>query len=99
MKAFDIIVDNSENIVIRDGDFLVGPSDNQHVRHLFRANPGQYRVSPGIGIGIESALNGPLRPVAVESLIRVNLERDGYLVISVSVSLRSGINVNAERIK
>jgi len=99
MKAFDLLVDASENLVVRDGDFAVGPSDAQHVRHLLRANYGHYRFAPLVGVGIERRLSGPFTAPGLEAAVRRQLDADGYLVVLVQVSRTAGININAERIR
>lgn len=98
MDAKDILVTNNENIIIADGDFKIGTSDAQHVRHLLKAYPGQYRLAPLVGVGIMDRLNGPRNSTALESVTRRNLEDDGYLVIRVQ-SVGDGLDVNAQRIR
>lgn len=97
--AFDITLQDNEDFIFENGDFRVGESDEQHIRHLHKADIGQYRVSPDVGIGYYRRLNGPFYAARYENIIRKQLEIDGYLVVRVTVDSDGSSNVNAERIK
>src|SRR5688500_13441263 len=49
-QNIDILLDENEDLMIRDGDLVIGPSDDQHLRHNFMANKGSFRkVLVGFG--------------------------------------------------
>lgn len=67
--AQDILTVNGE-IQVKDGDFVIGNSDHQHVRHILLAHPGHYKNAAPIGVGVHTYLNSPL-----DGKIRQELER------------------------
>ena len=83
MIATDILTDDTGELIIRDGDFAVGPSDEQHMQHLLWANPGTYKQFPLMGIGIFRMLNGSISPTDLNALrarIVQNATADGMQV-------------------
>ena len=53
----DILLDENDDLLIRNGDFVIGESDNQHQQHILIANKGEYKESPEVGVGISKMLN------------------------------------------
>jgi hypothetical protein len=91
----DILVDDTGDIACENGDFVIGPSDDQHVQDLILASPGDYKESPMLGVGIINTLNGKLDG-AMKRKIRINLEADGYKVNSITQNEEGTINVDYE---
>lgn len=67
------------DLELRDGDLLIGASDNQHTEHILIADKGQYKGVPEIGVGITNMLNDE---TVTEFLIdaKKNLQYDGQTV-------------------
>jgi len=79
------------DLQVRGGDFVAGPSDDQHIQHLMLASPGHYRERPEVGMGLLEFANAPLSAPETNRLrkvIRLTLEADGYQ--NVQVRLRAG---------
>lgn len=69
----------TEDVVIKDGDFALAESDNQHQKHILQAYKGEYKKSPEIGVGIEQMLNDDsIVPFLLEA--KKNLEYDGMII-------------------
>lgn len=82
MERKDIIfgIDAGEtgvDLLIRQGDFVVGPSDTQHCLHIMEAMPGQYRQWPVLGVGVRRMLLGNVTGTEKRT-VRVQLQLDGY---------------------
>lgn len=76
--AKDIIYNN--DIEFENGDFKIGDSDLQHVEHVLRAYPGNYKASPWLGVGIEDFKSAPMTASTRQKLereIKLQLESDG----------------------
>lgn len=75
----DILVDENNEIIIVNGDFALGESDHQHVKHIVEAFKGEYKANPLVGFGVISYLK---RDEKIESEFRrdlkIQLENDGY---------------------
>jgi hypothetical protein len=75
----DILLDEQNEPLIVDGDFVIGQSDQQHVKHIVEAFKGEYKSNPTVGFGVISYLK---RDELIESEFRrdlkIQLENDGY---------------------
>ncbi len=85
----------NDDLEIKDGDFMVGESDNQHVKHILSASKGEYKASPELGVGIEKILNTE-EPMEFLIEAKKNLEYDGMKVKDISFTANGTINVDAK---
>lgn len=77
----DILVSESDDLLIIDGDFVVGESSNQHIRHIIMGNAGDYPEKPKLGVGFQCYQHAPLTPETKakwQRLIQIHLISDGY---------------------
>lgn len=51
----DFIV--NDDLEIKDGDLLIGISDEHHQKHILIAEKGEYKQFPELGVGILNLLN------------------------------------------
>ena len=81
----DIVTDPTDNndLLIRNGDFVISDSGVQHIQHILEADSGQYKQHPKVGVGIRRALNGSI-DAEVKRLIQLQLESDGLEVESIT---------------
>ena len=79
----DILLDDDDDLIFSDGDFAIGPSDQQHQKHILIANKGEYKAHPEVGVGIIDMLNND---AYTETLIETKkqLQYDGMLIKNVS---------------
>ncbi|MCT4613584.1 MAG: hypothetical protein N4A49_01765 [Marinifilaceae bacterium] len=54
----DILIDSVRNPIIRDGDFVTGNSEQQHIDCIVEAPKGLLRQFPISGFGIKRFLKG-----------------------------------------
>jgi len=74
------------DIRIKDGDLVVGDSDNQNIEFIIKAKPGQFYQFPTLGVGIVDEVKGSITPQALRIKIKNNLEADNYRVNRIEVS-------------
>ena len=89
MIATDIQCDDSGELIIEDGDFRMGPSDAQSMQFLTWANPGSFKQSPTMGIGIFDMLNastGPVNMNALRQRIVKNATADGMNIVNLDLT-------------
>ena len=79
----DLLLDDSNDLILEGGDFAVGHSDEQHQKHILIANKGEYKEHPEVGVGIENMLNDD---AYTEMLIETKkqLQYDGMVIKNVS---------------
>jgi hypothetical protein len=78
----DILLDENGGVVIKDGDIVIGYSDNQHQQHIIMANKGEFKESPEIGVGIVRMLSDD-DPTDILIEIKKNLQYDGMRINNV----------------
>jgi hypothetical protein len=94
--------DNDLYISPVTGDFVIGPSDNQHIEDLLASAPGHWKEFPQVGANVPLLLKGRANVQEVEGRIKLELEADGYQVrrpsIKVTANGNATITPNAIRI-
>lgn len=74
---------DNNDLVVSNGDFYIGFSQQQHIAHILEADGGQYKSSPKLGVGIRRYLNGIIDG-EVKRLIQLQLESDGHEIRSLT---------------
>lgn len=84
------------------GDFVMVPSDNQHIKDILQSYPGWWKNAIQLGAGLPALLKGKINVALVESRVKSQLESDGYKVgrpkVTISPNGVTNIIPNAERI-
>lgn len=85
----DILLNDTGDVKIENGDFAVGISDFQHQEHLLVFQKGALKENLTVGVGIENFL----RESDIDGLeyeVNVQFTRDGMVVKSVSFDEQTG---------
>lgn len=77
MAAIDFLNGPDGNLLIQNGDFVVGPSDEQHNLSIMRANPGDWKEYPLVGFGPYKYLNSRATSSQLNRNARIQLKADG----------------------
>ncbi len=88
----------NDDLEIKNGDFAIGESDNQHVQHILLSSKGEYKERPELGVGLERMLNTE-EPMEFLIEAKKNLEYDGLKVNNISFTEQGTISVDAKYIK
>ncbi len=97
MAVKDIMLGIDGDLLIQDGDIVLGDSDDQHNQHLLVAAPGLIRRSPLSGIGMQARLKGQLSLKEADKLnqeVQLQLQADG--VQNPVIKLNSIIDLNID---
>lgn len=103
--AKDIALNDSVDLFIDNGDFVVVESDQVHIEHIILAEKGNWREWPVLGVGIMRYLNERGRVqnrVGLQRKIRVQLEYDNLNVTQLHLEQEatlSNIKIEAKRIR
>lgn len=89
----DILID--DDLVFEDGDFAIGLSDKQHIKHILTAFKGEFKAHPEIGANLEEMLSDDRY---MEFLIEAkkNLQYDGVEVRNISFNENGKLIVDGE---
>lgn len=85
----DLLLDDTDDLLIENGDFVIGISDLQHQEHLLVAQKGDFKQYPDIGVGIQNFL----RETNIDGLImevRKEFVKDGMEVSLVDFLEQTG---------
>ena len=73
----DILIE--PDLQIANGDFNIGDANNENIKYLCIANPGQFLLSPTVGASLYRAQNASTNDARVlTASIRDQLRSDGY---------------------
>ena len=92
----DILLNESNEVDFLGGDFLVGVSDQQHVRHIIEANKGHYYQNPFVGLGANDLINGTINRDELRQDIKIQLKADNYRPLQVFIDSNFDVFINAE---
>jgi hypothetical protein len=93
----DFLNDDDGDMLINDGDFVSGLSDDKHVSDILSANKGFYRQYPTLGAGILRFLKKQDNNLAeMKREIQVNLQSDGYKINDLTITKEGIMNLDYE---
>lgn len=99
----DIQLTNPQgDLKISHGDFIIAPSDEQHIFDIINDNPGEWQQFPNIGVGLNQYINGSNLSILAQN-IKIQLQSDGYSVGNIQIALNQStsqlnVNPNASRL-
>ena len=91
----DILLNDSGDLMVRNGDFVIGESDGQHIQHIFEAEPGDFKQSPLVGLGIRKKINGIFNGIFRREAM-IQLLADGFTVNKLVIE-KENIEIDAYR--
>ena len=89
--ANDILLDENGDLVIANGDFVVGDSIDQEVATLLQLNKGELKEFPILGPDLIKLINSNTSEVELRQIIKTELKRDGksYQELKERIQLRT----------
>ena len=72
------------DLMIADGDLVVGESDTQHIKHIILTNPGDWKKDPETGGAIRRQINRIDNKIYRRKL-KIQLEADGWNLNQVKI--------------
>lgn len=84
MTFQDFNLDSTGDLNIANGDFVVAPSDVQHVDDILTFFAGSWKQFPILGVGLIQYLKSENSQAAI-NLIKQQLQSDGYSISNVKI--------------
>ena len=83
----DIALDENDDLKIVDGDFVIEPSDQQHIRAIFYTHMGEFKQWPILGFGASNYLKKSkvFKPELLRNL-NEQLKYDNYTNAEINLS-------------
>ena len=91
----DIVLNDNNDLLINDGDFVVGESTYQHQKHLLLAEKGDYKQFPTAGVASKKYLERE-RPDEYARAIRQEFVADGMNVKTLTILENLELSIDAE---
>lgn len=83
---YDILLDENDDLLIENGDFVIGESTLQHQRLLLLCNKGEFKENPTRCIGLNRYLeSNDAQALARE--IDVDFSKDGMKVSKIVIDI------------
>lgn len=73
----DFLLDDKDDIIIANGDLLVGESLTQEVSLILRVNQGEFKNDPLIGANLIQLVNTNISKAELKKRVKLHLQRDG----------------------
>lgn len=93
----DILLDSGGDLLIENGDFVIGESDTEHIKAILSANKGEFKEFPALGAAIEDMINDDNFTSFLIGA-KKNLQYDGVQVRNISFTADGKLNIDAKYI-
>jgi hypothetical protein len=89
----DILLDNTGDLELSNGDFNTGYSDNLHQQHILLATKGEFKEFPELGVGLSKMLSDDdYIPFLIDA--KKNLEYDGMKINNIKFEENGNLNID-----
>lgn len=78
MASQDIILDSNYDLLVEDGDFALGRSEEQEIDLILIAAPGNFRQHPTVGVNLALWVRGENINSQLYQEIETQLRDDGF---------------------
>jgi len=93
----DILLDDNNDPICKDGDFVTGISDQQNSVRLTSLNKGELKESPTVGVGLIHFLKKVnITPREIEREVKLQHQNDGYKVSNFEFTEEGELNFDIE---
>jgi hypothetical protein len=91
----DFLLDENGDLLIENGDFVIGDSSSQHQKDILMATKGEFKEFPEIGVGIEAMLfDDDYMDFLIEA--KKNLEYDGMDINNIEFTAEGSLNIDGK---
>lgn len=73
----DILLDENNDLIIRNGDFQIGDSLSQEVSIILGLAQGELKSDPLLGPNLTLLMNSKANKTRVQTRVKLHLKRDG----------------------
>lgn len=74
----DVLLNDSNDLQIENGDFVVGNSDKQNVKLIVDSFKGEFKEFPLIGFGVLNYIKTNISEMKFKRDLKIQLEKDNY---------------------
>jgi hypothetical protein len=92
----DILIDDTYNLLIENGDFIIGDNISQQQQLLLATNKGDWKENPLIGCGLANYINDENIEKMKYEIMR-QYKADGLIINDITINNNEELIINAER--
>ena len=92
----DILLSPDFDLLIQNGDFVIGESSVQNQQLILVLEPGSLKSNPSVGVGLGSYINDDQSYEALKKAIQQQFEADGMTISSLKVDSKNNIEIKAQ---
>ncbi len=92
--AYDILLDEDGDLLIVNGDFVIGESIDQEVGLILQSNKGEYKEFPTFGLNLIELINSNTSEVELNQLLKIELKKDGKNYQQLKERIQRRVNEN-----
>lgn len=89
MAALDLLCDSDGDLLIVNGDFVIGKSDQQHNNDIMSSNTGDWKEYVLVGFNAFEKLNSRVTSTVLNQVAKIQLQADGCSNIVTDLSINS----------
>lgn len=92
----DFKLNNDTDLEIRNGDFVIGDTDQQNIELILLSHKGAFKEHPILGVGITDYLKSPeiISRLRLENEINNQLEFDNFNIRDIDVNNLQNIHID-----
>ncbi len=92
----DFKLDKNMDLEIKDGDFVIGDTDQQNIELILLSHKGSFKEFPILGVGITDYIRSPeiISRLRLENEINNQLEYDNFFVKDLDVNDLQNIHID-----
>lgn len=99
MAAKDLLLDDDWDLLISNGDLVIGESDQQHIALVVVTAPGHWKENPFLGFNAGMYLGSNSNPAEMKVNLQEQLKSDNAILEKLLVTDNGEIfSLNAKRI-
>lgn len=87
MEAIDLLCDSDGDLLIQNGDFVIGSSDQRHNYDIMASNTGDWKECPLVGFNPMSYINSRVTSAVLNQNAKIQLQADGCSNIITNLSI------------
>jgi hypothetical protein len=95
--AKDFINDEDDDLLIKDGDFVVDASEEQEIAEILKSNPGAWKQNPLTGFGLVKKIRAEVSEEEIKKGIDTQLSLDGFRNINIKMVKGKITDIRATR--
>ena len=87
MAVLDLLCDSDGDLLIKDGDFVIGHSDQRHNYDIMASNTGDWKEYPLVGFNAMKFVNSRATSTVLNQSAKIQLQADGCSNIVADLSI------------